>query len=372
MNDSDSRGEFHRAFSFAGTKVTFYRNREAELLKYFGTDTDLVSCKDVPNLMSHMGLPQYVDDEWRLFLDSSKKSLKCVLLHNGNEHASIPLGHSTRLREKYEAIAFALEKIKYEEHRWPICVDLKMVSILLGQQGGYTKFPCFLCLWDSRADGEHWTRTSWPSRELIVGEHNVIKKSLVPTDKIILPPLHIKLGLVKQFIKALDKNGTCFTEIVRKLPAVSIQKLRAGVLDGPQIRQLINDPRFVDSMDERERNAWQAFVLVVKNFLGNNKAENYVELVQNMLVSFRALGCRMSIKLHYLHSHLDWFPANLGAMSDEQGERFHQDLAIMEERYQGRWDVHMMADYCWTLMRDHPRREHSRQSLTRQFLGNKN
>jgi hypothetical protein len=35
-----------------------------------------------------------------------------------------------------------------------------------------------------------------------------------------------------------------------------------------------------------------------------------------------------------------------------QGERFHQDIKEMEKRYQGRWNEHMMADYCWMLMRD--------------------
>ena len=44
----------------------------------------------------------------------------------------------------------------------------------------------------------------------------------------------------------------------------------------------------------------------------------------------------MSVKVHFLHSHLDYFPENLGAMSEEQGERFHQDLKTMEKRYQGR------------------------------------
>ena len=60
----------------------------------------------------------------------------------------------------------------------------------------------------------------------------------------------------------------------------------------------------------------------------------------------------MSIKVHYLHSHLDNFPNNCDDYSDEQGERFHQDIKTMEERYQGRWDHHMMADYCWSLERD--------------------
>lgn len=193
----------------------------------------------------------------------------------------------------------------------------------------------------------------------------MIREALVPKDKIISPPLHIKLGLMKQFIKALEKDGSCFAYIVRKLPAVSIAKLRAGVLDGPQIRRLIRDPDFVKSMNVEEAEAWQSFVLVVQKFLGNTRAENYVVLVQKMLRSFQVLGCRMSIKLHYLHRHLDHFPQNLGAMSDEQGERFHQDISTMEERYQGRWDTSMMAD----LMRDAPDRPHSRKSLTTSFVG---
>ena len=48
----------------------------------------------------------------------------------------------------------------------------------------------------------------------------------------------------------------------------------------------------------------------------------------------------MSIKLYYLHSHLDRFPENLGDYSEEQGERFHQDIRTMEARYQERWDIH--------------------------------
>ena len=52
----------------------------------------------------------------------------------------------------------------------------------------------------------------------------------------------------------------------------------------------------------------------------------------------------MSIKLHNLHSHLDKFPDNLGDVSEEKGEKFHQDIKVMEDRYQGRWDSHMMPD----------------------------
>ena len=79
----------------------------------------------------------------------------------------------------------------------------------------------------------------------------------------------------------------------------------------------------------------------------------------------------MSIKVHYLHNHLDRFPENLGDYSEEQGERFHQDIKTMEERYQGRWDTHMMADYCWSLQRDCPTKLHARKSNNRKFLSDK-
>jgi hypothetical protein len=41
-----------------------------------------------------------------------------------------------------------------------------------------------------------------------------------------------------------------------------------------QIRQLINDPHLIASMNEIKSCAWSSFVHVVKNFLGNKKADN--------------------------------------------------------------------------------------------------
>jgi hypothetical protein len=55
-----------------------------------------------------------------------------------------------------------------------------------------------------------------------------------------------------------------------------------------------------------------------------------------MLEKFIALGCAMSLKVHFLNDHLDYFPENPGAVSEEQGERFYQDIKEMETRYQGR------------------------------------
>ncbi|XP_023314144.1 uncharacterized protein LOC111693559 [Trichogramma pretiosum] len=128
--------------------------------------------------------------------------------------------------------------------------------MLMGQQSGFTKYPCFKCLWDSRDRKNHYTDHKWTERNsLEAGHHNVINSPLVDPKKVLLPPLHIKLGIMKQFVKALSES------------------------------------------DEYE------------------------------------------------------FPKNCGDFSDEQGERFHHDIKHMEQRYQGRWDVAMMADYCWMLKR---------------------
>ena len=201
-----------------------------------------------------------------------------------------------------------------------------------------------------------------------MGDKNIINEPLVPRDRIILPPLHIKLVLIKQLVKALDKDGECFKYICRSFPGLSIEKLKAGIFDGPDIRKLMQDENFILSMNPLKADAWRVFVGVVQNFLGNRRAANFDEVIQNMLDAYQRLGANMSIKVHFLHNHLDRFPANRGDVSDEQGERFHQDIKEMETRYQVRWDARMMADYCWSIKRDNPKANHSRQSRKRKFL----
>jgi hypothetical protein len=49
-----------------------------------------------------------------------------------------------------------LEKIKYHEHELQMCGGLKVIGLLLGQQTGYTKFPWFLCEWESKARDKLW------------------------------------------------------------------------------------------------------------------------------------------------------------------------------------------------------------------------
>ena len=136
---------------------------------------------------------------------------------------------------------------------------------------------------------------------------------------------------------------------------------------GPQIRALIRDGKFEDLISQIKKSAWKSFKSVVKNFLGNRKTLNYREIVGKLLESYQLMGCNMSLKIHFLDSHPDFFPDNLGAVSDENGERFHQDISVLEKRYQGERSARMPSDYCWTLKRDVPDAKHRRKSTTLTF-----
>ena len=78
----------------------------------------------------------------------------------------------------------------------------------------------------------------------------------------------------------------------------------------------------------------------------------------------------MSLKvLYFLQAHLNYFPQNLGDMSEEHGECFDQDIKEGIETWcQGRWDVSMMADYCWCLKRNCKSSEVARKAKRRKFI----
>ena len=99
---------------------------------------------------------------------------------------------------------------------------------------------------------------------------------------------------------------------------------------GPQIRRLFRDDMFNILLQGEEKKCWDACRMVSTNFLGNIRAENYMELIEHMSL-YRRLCCNTSLKINVLHSHLDFFPDNCGMVSDEHGERFHQEIATMEK-----------------------------------------
>jgi len=59
-----------------------------------------------------------------------------------------------------------------------------------------------------------------------------------------------------------------------------------------------------------EQRAWHAFREEVTGFLGNRRADNYKDLVEELVSLYQKLGCNMSVKIHILNSYLDFFPEN--------------------------------------------------------------
>ena len=58
----------------------------------------------------------YADSDWRLFIDSSNKSLKVVLLYSGNRVSSIPVGYSISISENYNNMIVLLDSLNYNFH----------------------------------------------------------------------------------------------------------------------------------------------------------------------------------------------------------------------------------------------------------------
>ncbi|GBM11241.1 hypothetical protein AVEN_267813-1 [Araneus ventricosus] len=129
----------------------------------------------------------------------------------------------------------------------------------------------------------------------------------------------------------------------------------------------MKDENFETEMEAKKRKAWESFQLIIASFLGNKKDSNYKSIAEEMIKNFKILGCSISLKVHFLDSHLDYFPENLGQVSEQQGERFNQDMKQMKRRYQEKWNLSMIADYCWMLRTDNPFKVHKRKSDKRSF-----
>ena len=366
-------------------RVCDLRNRQkaSDFKGCFNVDveTSLTYASDIHKIFEILN-HKYDPSEWRLFIDASCKSLKAVLLNNGNNYPSIPIVYGTNVKESYDNIKKILELISYQNHKWKLCADLKIVGLVMGLKGGFPKHQCFLCMWEGRRRDLHYVGHKWENRtHFHIGAGSVVQYPLIEPQKIILPPLHIKLGLIKNFIKALNPQGAAMNFLKLTFPRLSNSKIEngkiilffyitnsiyictslsfLGTLDGTHIKKLLNCEEFSNLLSKQEQNAWTSFKAVVDNFLGNNKADNYKDIVENLLINFKKMKVNQSLKIHFLENHLGFFPSNLGDVSDEHGERFHQDISVMESRFKGKDSCHMLEQYMWTICR------HNNEGLNR-------
>ena len=101
----------------------------------------------------------------------------------------------------------------------------------------------------------------------------MIRQPLVLKEKILLPTLHIKLGLAKQFIKALKSDSKALGHVQAMFPKLSEAKVKGGIFTGPQIRQMLASKELEDKITTLERDAWQSFCNVVHDFLGRKQSK---------------------------------------------------------------------------------------------------
>jgi hypothetical protein len=51
---------------------------------------------------------------------------------------------------------------------------------------------------------------------------------------------------------------------------------------------------------------------------------------------------------------LNFFPINVGDVSDKCSGRFHQNVSTLEKCYQRKWNLAMLDDFSWKLSREGP------------------
>ena len=107
-----------------------------------------------------------------------------------------------------------------------------------------------LAIWDSQAVSQHYKQKDRGSRSTFVpGEHSLKENPLVDMNKVLLPPLHSKLGSVKNFMKALHKNGAAFQHLSTVFPGLSAAKLKEDIFVGPQIQEGLKDTDFEELLN---------------------------------------------------------------------------------------------------------------------------
>jgi len=91
----------------------------------------------------------YASSYWCIFIDSSKSSLKDALMYKHNLFLTLPIAYAN-VKEDRSSIGKLLELIKYNAHTWLIMCDLKVLNLIMKLKCGYSKYPCFYCMFDSR------------------------------------------------------------------------------------------------------------------------------------------------------------------------------------------------------------------------------
>lgn len=360
----------------SSVKLDVFINGHKKYAQFFQTATfvdkfnnvkEYTYCTNSDGLLAAMNLPRGTKS-WRVWMDNARitqqnckqNSFKVALLHVGNKHPPVTLLYSNDIGETYEETAEVLRVINYNKYQWPICVDLKLAALMVGRSGGRPTYPCHLCKWNSlrpklsdfynkseknvskimRTSYSKYTGTKGTSKE----NFNIDNDALVSPDKILMPPLHIRLGMWQVLFQRLSDKPLKY--IQKKFP----KKKRSDIFNGPEILKLCRDPEFFRSLTgENEIRAFNAFNDVSTYVLSSKVHSNLTnqELVDKLFDAYKQLGCTLTYKMHLLRSHLELFPPNIDDWSDQHGERFHQQLKTLEKRFVAQPHSSLLQRWCF-------------------------
>ena len=100
---------------------------------------------------------------------------------------------------------------------------------------------------------------------------NIAYGPLMSSQRLILPPLNIKLGFMNNFMKALmNRSGILY--LWSEFPTPSEANLREGIFVRLNARKL----------NRLERRTWKPFKAVMTNFLHSQKSDDYEALVNKL------------------------------------------------------------------------------------------
>jgi hypothetical protein len=69
------------------------------------------------------------------------------------------------------------------------------------------------------------------------------------------------------------------------------KEIKEGIFIRPQTKGT-DSRQFDEDLNETERKAWLSFKRICKDILGNHKAASYQVVVQDLLTSYTAMGCK--------------------------------------------------------------------------------
>lgn len=310
--------------------ATAYRKRQREYQPFFTNVTDphepYAYCNNVRGLFLAMKM-EYIAEDWRLFVDGSSSSLKALLLHKSNRKPTVPLYYANNKKESRVSLSEVLTIINYDEHQWKLCADLKVVNLLCGAKGGNASYPCFKCDWNTR-DKEHdqYTYTGYtnPNPEILSRKNGGNRVNL---ERVLIPPLHIKLGIVQKFLTLVFvKNDKAYQVLKAGLFKRRTEtKAKGGTVNGPEIRKLMRNRQFENALTANQKRAWVAIKAVIRNVLGGKRAppEEMKRCVDKMMTAMKKLKSTITYKMHLLNNHLDDFIKQSSKETEEHGEHVH-------------------------------------------------